>query len=387
MKEYQNSAEFNKKYLALLTKKTILLEVSSSFTLIFSNRAYLKIKNLEFEDIRYENIFDVAFQYVDKETYRKLKNAFEHKIKYSGIIQDKDSDGNTLFFKIDLTPMFENDKFKMFVLTFEDKTAQMNIEENEKKRNLFIAKVSHDLKSPINNINSYLSLLETTELDEEQKEYFETIKNQSGLLLDLVRDIIDYSKIASGEIKLNLISINLKEELLPFLNSFNSIMKEKKINYKINISEFEYKVLVDKLRLIQILNNFISNASKFTGKEGNITVNILKENETEEEYQIKFSVKDNGIGMTEKQKSLIFNEFQQADETIVKKYGGTGLGLSISLFFVKLMGGNIYVDSTENLGSEFYFTLNVKKGKKIEKVNNKYAKITIKEKKNETKNN
>ena len=355
------SKNFYKNYLSILTKNTMVVEVDSNLNLIFSNRQYLKIKNLEFEDVRFENIFDISFKYISEELRNKIQNVFDKKIEYECKINDKTKNGNPIFFELRISPLFADNEFKMFILNFQDITYEVNNEEIEKQRALFFGKVSHDLKSPINNIHSYLKLLEETNPTEEQMDFLNIIDSQSKLLLDLIQDIVDYSKISSKKkISLNLNYFDLKKELQPFLTSFDQIMQEKDIKYTIDMDSFDKKILIDKLRLIQILNNFISNALKFTLPNGNIIVSIKKIGEFNNNYKIRFSVKDNGIGMTEKQASVIFNEFEQASEDTIKKYGGTGLGLSISLYFVKLMGSKILLKTKENFGSEFYFDLIVK---------------------------
>jgi len=360
-------SNIKEEYLKILSKNSILIEIDDIGKIKFANRKFLKLKNLEVEDIRNSNIYKILFSNIKEEKLKIIQEKIKNKETWNGDIKDLSTNGNIIYFNVIINPLYENNNFKYFLIFLEDITEKKNVIEIDKKRTNFMAKVSHELRSPINNINAFLEIISETNLDDEQKEYFEIIQNQSHLLLDLVGDILDYAKIESGNMELNLEYEDLENNLKPMINSFSEIAKNKNINYNFLMDKLLYMVEIDKLRVLQIINNLISNALKFTHEEGTIDIRITIEEETEDDYNLKFSVKDTGIGMTKEQLLKVFEEFKQANKKTVSKYGGTGLGLSISLFFVKLMNGKMNVKSIIDKGSEFYFNIKIKKGKKLEK--------------------
>ncbi|MCX7986824.1 MAG: PAS domain S-box protein [Bacteroidales bacterium] len=233
--------------------------------------------------------------------------------------------------------------------------AKERAEESDRLKTAFLANMSHEIRTPINGILGFSQLLEHSFDDPEKREEFiQIIRTNANLLLNLIDDIIDVSRIQEGQVKLKktIVNINLllDDILTPYMNP---VSQGKDIITKIekSLPDEEAIVLADPLRLKQILNNLISNAFKFTEK-GSITVGYSVDKD-----MIVFYVADTGIGIPENKREEIFQRFTQADVSLTRRYGGSGLGLAISKGLVELMGGKIWVESTEGIGSKFYFTI------------------------------
>jgi len=224
-------------------------------------------------------------------------------------------------------------------------------------KSVFVANMSHEMRTPLNGILGTLELLLGTPLDPEQKECLQSTKSSADLLLALVNDVLDISKIEDGKI-----SIHPEEmDLHAFVKTVSSIMarqmRDKGLSFRVVVSpSLPFLVQGDSVRIRQVVTNLLSNAAKFTEK-GEVCLRILKQDENEETVTVRFEVSDTGIGMTEDARRRIFDRFTQADDSITRKYGGTGLGTAIAKDLVELMGGSIGVESKLMKGSTFWFTL------------------------------
>mgnify|MGYP000903944699 FL=1 len=233
-------------------------------------------------------------------------------------------------------------------------------EESDRLKSAFLANMSHEIRTPLNGIigfSKYLRNFPDTNREETLK-FLNIICNSADHLLNLINDIIDISKIEVGQLKIAPESINLNallNEIYTFYYSAKPDLSKRGVSFRIttSLSDAESSIVVDKVRLRQVLNNLIGNALKFT-REGSVEFGY--ELTTDKNY-VRFFVKDTGIGISKDKVELIFQRFRQADIDITKKFGGTGLGLAISKSLVDLMGGNIWVDSQPEIGSTFYFTL------------------------------
>ena len=224
----------------------------------------------------------------------------------------------------------------------------------------FLANMSHEIRTPMNGILGFTGLMKKTDLTLDQAKYINTIGNSSKTLLGIINDILDFSKVESGNMSLEYLKFNLISELEPTLDLFRAKMREKRINYILFIDPNLPKWLIlDALRLKQVISNLIGNALKFTPENGIIKVDISFQKIDNKNINLNISIEDTGIGIPKNQHKKIFTPFSQADESTTRKFGGTGLGLSISKSFIELMGGELQLSSIVGEGSKFYFNLKI----------------------------
>ena len=236
------------------------------------------------------------------------------------------------------------------------------IRDANEAKDLFLANMSHEIRTPLNGIVGFTQLLKSTEATSEQEEFIDVIEESSENLLKIVNDILDLSKIKANKIEIEDIIFNPVEKFESAIESYTAKATEKDIALAIYIDpSLPMALRGDPTKIVQILLNLVSNAIKFTSKDGIVNISIEKTIETEHEMAIKFEISDTGIGITKKQKSKIFDAFTQADISTSRKFGGTGLGLAISSKLVSLMGGTLDVSSEEKKGSTFFFTLSLNK--------------------------
>lgn len=257
-----------------------------------------------------------------------------------------------------------NDRTKEIALRnteLEDKNHELEIawikanEARESKSN-FLAMMSHEIRTPINSIVGMVYLLFRTKLDGRQIDFVNKIKDSAENLLQLVNDVLDLSKLEAGKTQLEAIEFNLEEIFELVSNQIGLKASEKNIELIFSYDGDIPKHLIgDPLRLRQVLLNLLNNAVKFT-ERGEIVVKTELISQKNHEFRILFSVKDTGVGIESSKLSSLFQPFQQADDSITRKYGGTGLGLSICKHFVELMKGEIWAESEINKGSTFSFT-------------------------------
>lgn len=242
-------------------------------------------------------------------------------------------------------------------LALED--AYMKSEESTKTKSEFLAKMSHEIRTPMNGVMGMLQILLMEDLNKEQKNFAETALNSSKSLLTIINDILDFSKIEAGKLDIESIPFNLPSTLKTIISTISNSAKEKglKVSYTIE-DDVDENYIGDANRISQILINLIGNAIKFT-EQGEIKVNTSIKEKGSSFSILYFEVTDSGIGISDQDKEKLFTSFNQADNSISRKYGGTGLGLSISKQLCTLMGGDIGVIDGSKGGSTFWFTLNL----------------------------
>jgi len=243
-------------------------------------------------------------------------------------------------------------------INYELKVLKDKAERKSLEKSRFLANMSHEIRTPLNGVLGMIQLLEMSGLDEEQREHVNMARKSSELLLVVIDDILNYSKLEAGVVTFEKIPFKLEDTISAIVETFRIQIERKNLNINFKISEgVPDRVVGDPYRLDQILLNLIGNAVKFTD-QGKIDVDVVKLRDLDPDRVLyEFAVRDTGIGIGPDKIGTLFEPYKQADDSITRKYGGTGLGLPISKELIEKMGGEIRVYSEEGQGSRFIFTL------------------------------
>lgn len=343
----------------------------------YVNKKFTEVSGYTFEEVKGKNPRILKSGEKSKEEYKELWDTIKSGKEWRGEFHNKRKDG-TLYWELALiAPIIDKEgKIINFVAVKEDITerkkmeqelfeSKLKAEQATKAKSVFLANMSHEIRTPLNGIVGMVDLLLGTKLDKEQEDYVKTIKYSSITLLTLINDILDFSKIESGKMSFEEIEFDLYQLVEISLKPLVFEIYKKGLEILIDIDkDVPRYIKSDPVRLKQVLINLVGNSLKFTEK-GEILVEVKVVEKKGNDLILKFIVSDTGIGIDRDKIEKIFQPFEQADNSITRKFGGTGLGTTISKFIVEKLGGEIYVISPSKLdkyggrgrGSEFGFTI------------------------------
>ena len=371
--------------LMLSNTPDIIMTFDTEGRAILVNEAYKRCNGAEFKkDVKGMSFAEIFSSVANKEFVRSLDSAFNEAVAAGQTVKMEQSidfkqDGNTRTYLINVTPISrENEMVMGIMVVFHDTTeiisarreaerARELAEQSTRAKSDFLARMSHEMRTPMNAIIG-MSSIGKDAADIEKKDYsLRKIADASKHLLGVINDILDTSKIEADKFELSYSAFYFESMISHVMSIVTYQATEKEQMFSIYIDDAVPTVIIsDEQRLSQVITNLLSNAVKFTPNEGQITLTAEITAENDDFCTIRFIVMDTGIGISDEQKTHLFTPFEQGDGSISRKFGGTGLGLAISKRIIEMMGGSIWVESELGNGSSFIFEVNVQKGAQVD---------------------
>jgi signal transduction histidine kinase len=338
-----------------------VLVLDREYNIILLNPKGTKILELETPIIEYQPLHQIldhaaveATDFIQMFYYELLKALDKIKLDKQAVNFRLEVGNKAIVVTLAPIPL-ASDELPSIVAVIRDISREAEI---DRIRNEFISTVSHELRTPMTSIKGYADLLmsantQVGELNPTQKRFVNVIQSNANRLTGLVNDILEISRIETGRIKLELEVLDIAEVVEEVMLSFEGQLVQKTVNLSLNLPDNLPAIWADKNRLVQILVNLIGNAWQYTPEGGDVTISVT----VLDDRFIQIDVEDTGIGIIEKDLEYIFDRFFRSERTEVQVVDGTGLGLSITKSFVDMLGGEIWVKSTLDVGSTFSFTV------------------------------
>jgi PAS domain S-box-containing protein len=364
---YNRSVLFTEQYKHAIEESMIVSRTDKHGIITYVNPLFTKISGYTEEELLGQPHSIVRHPDTPDTVFKGMWHTLQRGRNWHGMLQNSNKNGESYFVKNLICPIVdENGEILEYLGLREDvteiETSRLRAQEAERIKSAFVANMSHEIRTPINGIVGFIHLLSRTVLDTTQRRYVSIVESSLEMLLHIVNDVLDFSKIEEGKIEIEWIQSDPKRELKSVFELFIPQADIKKIEYDLLMDDkIENCLLLDTLRIKQVLSNLISNAIKFTPEEGSVQVKISVIEDAHNAQKLEFSVRDTGIGIPKEKQGKIFEKFTQADASTTREYGGTGLGLSIAYAIVDLMGGTLQIYSEEGKGATFYFTIDAKK--------------------------
>ncbi len=360
-----------------LDQHSIVAITDVTGTIQFVNKLFCRISGYRYIELLGKNHRILSSGLHDKSFWRNMYRTIARGTVWHGEICNQAKDGHQYWVNTTVVPfMGDNGKPRSYISIRTDITERKKAEQHllkardaaeaaSRAKSEFLANMSHEIRTPMNGVIGMTNLLLDSQLDRNQQQFARAVKNSAESLLSLINDILDFSKIEAGRLDLEPIDFDLLQLLDDFATgiAFRAHQKGLELICPANLMEQSW-YHADPGRIRQILTNLVGNAIKFT-ETGEIAVYAEIIERQHDHSVLKFRIRDTGIGLDEEQINHLFERFKQADGTSTRKHGGTGLGLAISKQLVEMMDGEIGVDSTEGVGSVFWFTLRLNKARQV----------------------
>jgi signal transduction histidine kinase/CheY-like chemotaxis protein len=329
---------------------------------IYPASAHLLVPGAAFEDILRNGVACGQYPEADgdeeawirkrMEIHRAPGGPFEQRLangRWLRIDERRTSDGGIVGFRVDITDLKQRE--------LDLKAAKELAERANEAKSMFLATMSHEIRTPLNGVTGMLGQLGQTALDDEQCAYVRTATESAETLLRIINDILDYSKMEAGRLEIETTVFSPRETVASAMSLLAPRAFGKGLAFEADLPDDLPPCLVgDPTRLRQVLLNLLGNAIKFT-ERGGVYVSVGHRTGAGGRVEVRFQVRDTGIGLSPRDRSYLFERFSQADSSITRRFGGTGLGLAISKQLAELMGGDIGVSSEAGAGSTFWFTI------------------------------
>lgn len=339
----------------------IVSKTNTKGIITYVNDEFIKISKYSKEELIGKSHNLIKHSDMNNETFTDLWKTIKSKRIWKGQIKNRAKDGSEYYVASTIVPILDsNDEIEEFLAVRFDVSdivkSRIEAEKADTAKSTFLANMSHEIRTPLNAIIGFSEILSQNEtLKTEDSKYASIINNSAHTLLHIINDILDISKIGNGNFEISLKSTNLLHTSNTIVELFSQRALEKNINLIATIDKnISPCVYTDEIRLKQVLSNLLGNAIKFTHEHGTIKLNVKS---LEKNSKVRFEIIDTGIGIAKDKLKNIFNPFIQIDNHSNRKYEGTGLGLSISSHIVESLQSKIHVESTQSVGSKFWFDL------------------------------